>query len=64
MPFVAAVAVVMYQKVHLLLVDITVVVTEGDERCMEGPQMHRTPFHFAELHYSVISSTEITCVVL
>ena len=33
MPFVAAVAFVMYQKVCLLLDDITIVGAEGDERC-------------------------------
>ena len=53
MPFVAAVAFVMYQKVHLLLNDIAVIVTvEGDERCLGGPQMHRTLFRFSELHNS------------
>ena len=36
MPFVAAVAFVMYQKVRLLLNDIAVVAAEGDERCLEG----------------------------
>ena len=39
MPFVAVVAFVMYKKVHLLLDDIVVVATEGDERCLRGPQM-------------------------
>ena len=36
MPFVAAVAFVIYQKVHLLLDDVAVVATEGDERCLGG----------------------------
>ena len=49
-PFVAAVAFVMYQKVHLLLDDIAVVAAEGDERCLGGPQMHRTLFRFSEVH--------------
>ena len=52
MPFVAAVAFVMYQKVHLLLDDIVVVAVEGDEWCLAGPRMHRTPFRFSELHDS------------
>ena len=52
MPFVAAVAFVMYQKVRLLLDDIAVVAAEGDERCLEGLRMHRTPFRFSELHES------------
>ena len=43
MPFVAAVAFVMYQKLHLLLNDIAVVAAEGDERCLGGPRMHKTP---------------------
>ena len=50
MPFVAVVAFVMYRKVHLLLDDIVVVAAEGDKRCLQGPQMHRTPFRFSELH--------------
>ena len=37
MPFVAAVAFLMYQKVSLLLDDIAVVAAEGDERYLEGP---------------------------
>ena len=52
MPFVAAVAFVMDQKVHLPLDDIAVVAPEGDERCLGGLQMHRTSFHFSELHKS------------
>ena len=36
MPFVATVAFVMYQKVHLLVDDITIVAVEGDERCLVG----------------------------
>ena len=52
MPFVAAVAFVIYQKVHLLLDDIAVVATEGDERCLGGLQMHRTLFCFSELRNS------------
>ena len=52
MPFVAAVTFVMYQKVCLLLDDIAVVATEGDERYLGGPQLHRTPFRFSELHNS------------
>ena len=52
MPFVAAIAFVMYQKVHLLLDDITVVVAEGDERCLGGLQMYRTSFRFSEIHNS------------
>ena len=52
MPFVAAVAFVMYQKVRLLLDDIAVVAEEGEERCLGGPRMHRTPFHFSELYNS------------
>ena len=49
MPFVAAVAFVMYQKVHLLLNDIVII---AGEWCLEGPQMHRSPFCFSELHNS------------
>ena len=52
MPFVAAVAFLMYQKVCLLLDDIAVVAAEGDERYLEGPWMYRTSFHFSELHNS------------
>ena len=52
MPFVATVAFVMDQKVHLSLDDIAVVATEGGERCLGGPQMHRTSFRFSELHKS------------
>ena len=52
MPFVAAVAFVMYHKVHLLLDDIAVVAAEDDERCFGGLQIHRTPFRFSELHNS------------
>ena len=52
MLFVAAVTFVMYQKVHLLLNDIAVVAAEGDECCLGGPRMHRTPFGFSELHNS------------
>ena len=52
MPFVAAIAFVMYQKVHMLLDDITVVVAEGDERCLGGLQMYRTLFRFSEIHNS------------
>ena len=52
MPFVAIVAFIVYQKVHLLLDDITVVATEGDERCLGGPRMPRTQFRFLELHNS------------
>ena len=52
MPFVAAVAFLMYQKVCLLLDDIAVVAAEGDERYLEGPQMHRTLFRFSEVHNS------------
>ena len=63
MPFVAAVAFVIYQKVHLLLDDIAVVATEGDERCLGGLQMHRTSFCFSEAfqnYATVIFSMEIT----
>ena len=52
MPFVATVAFIVYQKVHLLLDDITVVATEGDERCLGGSQMHKTLFYFSEPHNS------------
>ena len=56
MSFVAAVAFVIYQKNHLLL-DDAVVATEGDERCLGGLQMHRTPFCFSEgLHDSLEKS--------
>ena len=48
MPLVAVVTFVMYQKVHLLHDDTTVVAAEGDERCLQGPQMHRTLFRFSE----------------
>lgn len=41
---------IMYQKVHLLLDNIAVVVVEGDERCLGAPQMHRPLFRFSELH--------------
>ena len=37
MHFVATVAFVMYQKVHLLLDDAMVIATEGDEWCLGGP---------------------------
>ena len=50
----------MYQKVHLLVDDIAVVAAEGDERCLGGPRIHRTPFRFSELYTTVIFSTEIT----
>ena len=63
MPFVAAVAFVMYQKVHLLLDNIAVVAAEGDERCLGGPRMHRTPFRFSELHNSHFLHGS-NCVVL
>ena len=52
MLFVAAVAFVMYQKVHLLLNDIAVVATEGDERCLGGLCVDRTLFRFSELQNS------------
>jgi len=52
MTFVAAVAFVMYHKVHLLLDDIAVVAAEDDERCFGGLQIHRTPFRFSQLHNS------------
>ena len=48
MPFVAAVAFVIYQKVHLLLGDIAVIATEGDEWCLGGQN-----------YTTVISSTKI-----
>ena len=48
MPFVAAVAFVIYQKVHLLLSDIAVIATEGDEWCLRGQN-----------YTTVISSTKI-----
>jgi len=57
---VAAVAFEMYQKDHLLFDDIAVLVAEGDEKCLGGPRMHRTPFQFSELYTTVISSMEIT----
>ena len=38
-PFVTTVAFMMYQKVHLLLDDIVIVTTEGDERCLGGLRM-------------------------
>ena len=41
-----------FRNVHLLLDDILVVAGEGDERCLGGPRMHRTPFHFSELYDS------------
>ena len=66
MPFVATVAFIVYQKVHLLLDDITVVATEGDERCLGGLRMHKTLSTFQN-HTTVISSTEIhtnNCIVL
>ena len=49
MPSVATVTFVMYQNVHLLLNDIVVI---ADELCLEGTQMHRSPFCFSELHNS------------
>jgi len=52
MPFVAALTFVMYQKIHLLLDDITEVATEGNDRCFGGLWMHRTSFHFSKLHNS------------
>jgi len=58
MPFVATVTFVMYQKVCLLLDDIVVVAGEGDERCLGGPRMHRTPFHFSELYNSHFLNAE------
>ena len=61
MPFVAAVTFVMYQKVHLLLDDITVIAAEGDERCLRGPRMHRTLFHFSELHNSHFLHGNLLC---
>ena len=42
MLFVTAVAFVMYQKVHLLLDDIVLVIVEGDERCLGGLRMMNT----------------------
>ena len=66
MLFVAAVTFAMYQKVHLLLDDIVVVAVEGAERCLWGPQIHRTSFCFQN-YTTVISSTEIhanKCAVL
>ena len=63
MPFVAAVAFLMYQKVRLLLDDIAVVAAEGDERYLEGPQMHRTLFRFSEVHNSHFLHGS-NCVVL
>ena len=63
MRFVATVAFVMYQKVHLLLNDIVVIATEGDEWYLGGPQMHRTLFCFSELHNSHFLHGN-SCVVL
>ena len=66
MLFAAAVAFIMYQKVHLLLYDFAVVAAEGDERCLGGPRMQRILFFFSELHNSHFL-TEIhanSCVVL
>ena len=65
MLFAAAVAFIMYQKVHLLLYDIAVAV-KRDARCLGGPRMHRILFFFSELHNSHFL-TEIhanSCVVL
>ena len=53
MPFVAAVTFIIDQKVHLLLDDIVVVAAEGDERCLGGPQTHRIPFCYSDLHNSL-----------
>ena len=63
MTFVAAGAFVMYQKVHLLLDEIAVVATEGDEKCLGGLRMYRTLFHFSELHNSHFLHGS-NCVVL
>ena len=38
----------MYQKVHLLLDGIAVIVVEGGECCLGGPQLHRTLFCFSQ----------------
>ena len=70
MAFVAAVAFVMYQKVHLLLDDTLEVAAEGDERYLRGPQMHRqmhrTPFRFIELRNShfLHENSRNNCIVL
>ena len=58
MLFVATVTIVVYQKVHLLLEDISVVATEDTERCLGDPWMHRTLSH-VQNYTTVISSTEI-----
>ena len=68
MPFVAAVAFVMYQKVFLLLDDITIVGTEGDERCFGRSVKLCIELCSAFQNYTtVIFSTEIhanNCVVV
>jgi len=51
MHFVAAVAFVIYRKVHLLLGDIAVVAAEGDERCLGVCEsIYRSLLCFSELH--------------
>ena len=43
-----------------------VVAAEGDERCLRGSQMHRTPFRFLELRnsYFLHENSLNNCVVL
>ena len=42
------------------------VAAEGDERCLRGPQMHRTPFRLLELRNShfLHKNSRNNCVVL
>ena len=50
MPFVVAVTFIIDLKVHLLLDDIVTVAAEGDEGGLGGPQTHRIPFRYSDLH--------------
>ena len=51
-----------YQKVHLLLDDIVIVATEGDERCLGVRECIELRSAFQN-HTTVISSTEIHALI-